>query len=123
MMNEKKKIEQLSKNSPFKVPEDYFTSLTHDIMEKIDEKEKPTFLDFFTLKTFVPAFAIIVIIFAAFWYNNTNPTITNDDLIDLLSYYEMEDDLLYEYIALEDEYQEDDYLIDEFDYNELINEL
>lgn len=44
-------------------------------------------------------------------------------MIEVIAYYEFDNDLLYEYIELEDEIQVDDYLIDHFNYNDLINEL
>ena len=122
-MNKKIDIEKLEKRNPYKVPKDYFTSLTHNIMEKVEEKETSTFFDFFTLKTLAPTFAMLLIVFSAVWYNNQNPNITDEDLVELLSFYQVEDELLLEYIELELEENIDEYLLNEFNYNELIYEL
>ena len=122
-MNKKIDIEKLEKRNPYKVPKDYFTSLTHNIMDKVEEKETSTFFDFFTLKTLAPTFAMLLIVFSAVWYNNQNPNITDEDLVELLSFYQVEDELLLEYIELELEENIDEYLLNEFNYNELIYEL
>ena len=122
-MNKNIDIEKLEKRNPYKVPKDYFTSLTHNIMDKIEEKETNTFFDFFTLKTLAPTFAMLLIVFSAVWYNNQNPNITDEDLVELLSFYQVEDELLLEYIELELEENIDEYLLNEFNYNELIYEL
>ena len=123
MMNKKIDIEKLEKRNPYKVPKDYFTSLTHNIMDKVEEKETNTFFDFFTLKTLAPTFAMLLIVFSAVWYNNQNPNITDEDLVELLSFYQVEDELLLEYVELELEENIDEYLLNEFNYNELIYEL
>ena len=122
-MNKKIDIEKLEKRNPYKVPKDYFTSLTHNIMDKVEEKETNTFFDFFTLKSFALTFAMLLIVFSAVWYNNQNPNITDEDLVELLSFYQVEDELLLEYIELELEKHIDEYLLNEFNYNELIYEL
>ena len=70
MMNKKIDIEKLEKRNPYKVPKDYFTSLTHNIMDKVEEKETNTFFDFFTLKPLAPTLAMLLIVFSAVWYNN-----------------------------------------------------
>jgi len=123
MMKKRINIEKLRKSNPYKVPDDYFTSLTHNIMDKIDEKETVYFLDLFRLKTLTPTLAIISIVFAGFWYNNQKPNITNEDLIELLSFYQLKDELLLEYIEPEIEENTDEYLLNEFNYNEIIYEL
>ena len=122
-MNKKIDIEKLGKRNPYKVPKNYFTSLTHNIMDKVEEKETSTFFDFFTSKTLAPTFAMLLIVFSAVWYNNQNPNITDEDLVELLSFYQVEDELLLEYIELELEENIDEYLLNEFNYNELIYEL
>ena len=122
-MKNKTDIENLEKRNPFTVPEDYFTTLTHTIMDKVDTPEKVNSISFFQLKTLAPVLAIVAIIFSGVWYNNQSLEITNEELIEVLAYYEIDNDLLYEYIEIEDEEQADDYLIDEYNYNELIYEL
>ena len=123
MMNKKIDIEKLGKRNPYKVPEGYFLALTHNIMEKVGEKETSTFLDFFTLKTLAPTFAMLLIVFSAVWYNTQNPNITDEDLVELLTFYDVEDELLLEFVELKQEEIIDDDLLNEFNYNELIYEL
>ena len=123
MMNKKINIENLGKRNPYKVPKDYFTSLTHNIMDKVEEKETSTFFDFFTLKTLAPTFAMLLIVFSAVWYNNQNPNITDEDLVELLTFYDVEYELLLEFVELKQEETIDDDLLNEFNYNELIYEL
>ena len=123
MMNKKIDIEKLGKRNPYKVPEGYFLALTHNIMEKVEEKETSTFLDFFTLKTLVPTFAMLLIVFSAVWDNNQNQNITDEDLVELLTFYDVEDELLLEFVELKQEETIDDDLLNEFNYNELIYEL
>ena len=123
MMNKKIDIEKMDKRNPYKVPKDYFTSLTHNIMDKVEEKETNTFFDFFTLKPIAPTFVMLLIVFSAVWYNNQNPNITDEDLVELLSFYQVEDELLLEYIEFELEENINEYLLNEFNYNELIYEL
>ena len=123
MMNKKINIENLEKRNPYKVPKDYFTSLTHNIMDKVEEKETSTFFDFFTLKTLAPTFAMLLIVFSAVWYNNQNQNITDEDLVELLTFYDVEDELLLEFVELKQEEIIDDDLLNEFNYNELIYEL
>jgi hypothetical protein len=122
-MKNKINIESLSKNNPFTIPEDYFTSLTHNIMDRIETPKQTSTLSFFQLKTLAPVLAIFAVVFSGVWYNNQHLEITDEELIEVLAYYEFDNDLLYEYIELEDEIQVDDYLIDYFNYNDLINEL
>ena len=122
-MKNKINIESLSKNNPFTIPEDYFTSLTHNIMDRIETPKQTSTLSFFQLKTLAPVLAIFAVIFSGVWYNNQLLEITDEELIEVLAYYEFDNDLLYEFIELEDEIQVDDYLIDHFNYNDLINEL
>ena len=122
-MNKKIDIEKLGKRNPYKVPEGYFLALTHNIMEKVEEKETSTFFDFFTLKTLAPTFAMLLIVFSAVWYNNQNPNITDEDLVELLTFYDVEDELLLEFVEMKQEAIIDDDLLNEFNYNELIYEL
>ena len=127
-MKNKIDINNLGKNNPFTVPEDYFTTLTHNIMERVESPEQVKITAFFQLKTIVPTLAIAVILFSGFWYNkNQEINISNDDLIELLAYYEFEDNLIYDELEYEqeiaDEYLLDEYLLDEYNYNELIYEL
>lgn len=122
-MKNKIDIDNLGKINPFTVPEDYFTTLTHTIMDKIDTPEKVSNISFLQIKTLAPVLAIVVLIFSGVWYNNQPLEITTEELIEVLTYYEVDDDLLYEHVELEAEIQVDDYLIDHFNYNELINEL
>ena len=122
-MKNKINIESLSKNNPFTIPDDYFTNLTHNIMDRIETPKQTSTLSFFQLKTLAPVLAIFAVIFSGVWYNNQLLEITDEELIEVLAYYELDNDLLYEYIELEEEIQVDDYLIDHFNYNDLINEL
>jgi hypothetical protein len=122
-MKNKINIESLSKNNPFTIPDDYFTNLTHNIMDRIETPKQTSTLSFFQLKTLAPVLAIFAVIFSGVWYNNQHLEITDEELIEVLAYYEFDNDLLYEYIELEEEIQVDDYLIDHFNYNDLINEL
>ena len=64
-MNKKIDIEKLGKRNPYKVPEDYFLSLTHSIMDKVDTPEKRYFFSAFQLQTLAPTFAILLIVFSA----------------------------------------------------------
>ena len=122
-MKNKIDINDLGKNNPFTVPEDYFTTLTHNIMERVESPEQVKITAFFQLKTIVPTLAIAVILFSGFWYNkNQEINISNDDLIELLAYYEFEDNLIYYELEYEQEIA-DEYLLDEYNYNELIYEL
>jgi len=122
-MKNKIDINDLGKNNPFTVPEDYFTTLTHNIMERVESPEQVKITAFFQLKTIVPTLAIAVILFSGFWYNkNQEINISNDDLIELLAYYEFEDNLIYDELEYEQEIA-DEYLLDEYNYNELIYEL
>jgi len=68
-MKNKIDINDLGKNNPFTVPEDYFTTLTHNIMERVESPEQVKITAFFQLKTIVPTLAIAVILFSGFWYN------------------------------------------------------
>ena len=122
-MNKRIDIEKLEKRHPYIVPKDYFTSLTHNIMDKVEEKETNTFFDFFTLKPFAPTLAMLLIVFSAVWYNNQNQNITDEDLVELLTFYDVEDELLLEFVELKQEETIDDDLLNEFNYNELIYEL
>jgi hypothetical protein len=122
-MKNKIDINNLERKNPFTVPEDYFTTLTHNIMEKIEIPEQVKITAFFQLKTIVPTLAIAVILFSGFWYNkNQEINISNDDLIEILAYYEIEDNLIYDELEYEQEISEE-YLLDEYNYNELIYEL
>ena len=123
MMNKKIDIEKLEKRNPYIVPEGYFLALKHNIMDKVEEKETNTFFDFFTLKTLAPTFAMLLIVFSAVWYNNQNQNITDEDLVELLTFYDVEDELLLEFVELKQEETIDDDLLNEFNYNELIYEL
>jgi len=122
MMNKKIDIEKIGKRNPYIVPKDYFLALTHNIMDKIDTPEKRLF-SAFQLQTIIPAFAIVVIIFSGLWYNNQNTNISDDDLVELLAFYNVEEDLILEYIDFEKEEETDEYLMEQFDYHELLYEL
>ena len=123
MMNKKIDIEKLDKKNPFSVPKDYFITLTHKIMDNVDEKDTESFLSIFHIRALLPTLVIIAIIFSGVWYNNQNSQITEDDLVELLSFYQVEDELILEFIELELEENIDEYLLNEFNYNELIYEL
>ena len=123
MMNKKIDIEKLGKRNPYKVPEDYFLALTHSIMDKVDTPEKRYFFSAFQLQTLAPTFAMLLIVFSAVWYNNQNQNITDEDLVELLTFYDVEDELLLEFVDLKQEETIDEYLLNEFNYNELIYEL
>ena len=122
-MNKKIDIEKLDKNNPFSVPKDYFITLTHKILDKVDKKDTVSFLSVFQIKSLAPAIVIIAIIFSGVWYNNQNSQITEDDLVELLSFYQVEDELILEFIELELEENIEEYLLNEFNYNEIIYEL
>ena len=123
MMNKKIDIEKLGKRNPYKVPKDYFLTLTHNIMDKINTPEKGDIFSAFQLQTLAPTFAMLLIVFSAVWYNNQNPNITDEDLVELLTFYDVEDELLLEFVELKQEETIDDDLLNEFNYNELIYEL
>ena len=122
-MNKKIDIEKLEKRNPYIVPEDYFLALTHNIMDKIDTPKKRYLFSAFQLQIIVPVFAIVVIIFSGLWYNNQNTNISDDDLVELLAFYNVEEDLILEYIDFEKEEETDEYLMEQFNHNELIYEL
>ena len=123
MMNKKIDIENLEKRNPYKVPKDYFTFLTHNIMDKVDTPEKRYLFSVFQLQTLAPAFAMLLIVFSAILYNNQSQNITDEDLVELLTFYDVEDELLLEFVELKQEEIIDDDLLNEFNYNELIYEL
>ena len=123
MMNKKINIEKIGKRNPYIVPEDYFLTLTHNIMDKINTPEKGDIFSAFQLQILVPVFAIVVIIFSGLWYNNQNTNISDDDLVELLAFYNVEEDLILEYIDFEKEEETDEYLMEQFDYHELLYEL
>ena len=116
-------IEKLDKKNPFSVPDNYFTTLTHEIVDMVDRKDTLSFLNILQIKTLATSLMIITIIFSGIWYNNQNPEITEDDLVELLSFYQIEDELLLEYFESESEEIIDQDLLDQFYYNELIYEL
>ena len=122
-MNEKIDIEKLEKRNPYIVPEDYFLALTPNIMDKVDTPEKRHIFSASQLQTLAPTFAMLLIVFSAVWYNNQNPNITDEDLVELLTFYDVEDELLLEFVELKQEEIIDDDLLNEFNYNELIYEL
>ncbi len=123
MMNKKIDIEKIGKRNPYIVPEDYFLALTHNIMDKIDTPKKRYLFSAFQLQIIVPVFAIVVIIFSGLWYNNQNTNISDDDLVELLAFYNVEEDLILEYIDFEKEEETDEYLMEQFNYHELLYEL
>ena len=123
MMNKKIDIEKLEKRNPYIVPEDYFLALTPNIMDKVDTPEKRYIFSAFQLQTLAPTFAMLLIVFSAVWYNNQNPNITDEDLVELLTFYDVEDELLLEFVELKQEETIDEDLLNEFNYNELIYEL
>tara|TARA_B100002003_G_scaffold242695_1_gene266047 strand:- start:341 stop:724 length:384 start_codon:yes stop_codon:yes gene_type:complete len=125
-MKQKIDIENFVKRTPYNVPEDYFTNLTHNIMDRIDDKKSSIFRYLFVIlkpKKLVPTISIVVILFTGFWYNSQNTTFSDKDLYEILTYYEIEDELLYEIFDNVTEEEIDDNLIDQFNYEELIYEL
>ncbi|SVB97773.1 uncharacterized protein METZ01_LOCUS250627, partial [marine metagenome] len=46
-------------------------------------------------KKLVPTISIVVILFIGFWYNSKSTTFSDKDLYEILTYYEIEDELLY----------------------------
>ena len=122
-MNKKIDIGKLEKRNPYIVPEDYFLALIPNIMDKVDTLEKRHIFSAFQLQTIAPTFAMLLIVFSAVWYNNQNQDITNEDLAELLTFYDVEDELLLEFVELKQEETIDDDLLNEFNYNELIYEL
>ena len=47
----------------------------------------------------------------------------SEAMVELLAFYDVEEDLILEYIDLEKEETTDEYLMEHFNYNELIYEL
>ena len=122
-MKNKINIDNLEKRSPFTVPEDYFTTLNYTIMDKVDEKEEISILKWLNIKTLAPSLTIASLLLFAFFYNSQEALLNNDDLIEVLAYYDIEEELFYDYVEFDNKTFEDDYFIEEYDYNELINEL
>lgn len=130
MMNKKTNIENWDRRFPFTVPENYFSELKEGIQFQCLDKERSSFISIFKLQFITPALSVIFVLTFLFVTNNTSENIvedntetniTNDDLLAYLQ--DIDEELIYEYVELEEESSEDDYLIDEYDYNELIYEL
>lgn len=119
-MKHKINIENIGNKNPFTTPENYFTTLTHNIMDRVGDTKE---VSIFSLKTTSISIGIAATLIFGIWFFSNDTEINNSDLIEVLAYYQIEDNLLYEYIELENERTEDDYLIDHFNYNELINGL
>ncbi|MBC8265902.1 MAG: hypothetical protein H8E84_02960 [Flavobacteriales bacterium] len=122
-MNKKIDIKNIAKRNPYKVPKDYFLTLSQNIMYDVDSPKKESIISFSRLKTIAPALVIVILIFSGVWYNNQNTNLTDEDLVELLAFYDVEEDLILEYIDLEKEETTDEYLMEHFNYNELIYEL
>ena len=113
-MNKKIDIKNIAKRNPYKVPKDYFLTLSQNIMYDVDSPKKESIISFSRLKTIAPALVIVILIFS---------NLTDEDLVELLAFYDVEEDLILEYIDLEKEETTDEYLMEHFNYNELIYEL
>jgi len=115
-----------SKENPFWIPEDYFVKLPSQIMNRIDQKKRYSLweelLNLLKPKQFAPLTAIILCV-CMMWYSNQYNSISENELIEVLTYYDIEESMLYEYMNVETEIYEEEYLLYEFDYYELINEL
>ena len=131
MMNKKIDIEKIEKRTPCSVPENYFSELKSEIQDSC-KTEDNSYLSIFQYA--IPFLGISLIIF--YFITNTGTTFTTVSEIelsqtDLIAYLEedISDDLLYEYIYIEDEEtdelsEEIDYLLDyNMDYNLIINQL
>jgi len=131
MMNKKIDIDKFEKRTPFSVPENYFSELKSEIQDSCKTENK-SYLSIFQYA--IPFLGISLIIF--YFITNTGTTFTTVSEIelsqtDLIAYLEedISDDLLYEYIYIEDEEtdelsEEIDYLLDyNMDYNLIINQL
>lgn len=131
MMNKKIDIDKFEKRTPFSVPENYFSELKSEIQDSCKTENK-SYLSIFQYA--IPFLGISLIMF--YFFTNTGTIFTTVSEIelsqtDLIAYLEedISDDLLYEYIYIEDEEtdelsEEIDYLLDyNMDYNLIINQL
>jgi len=134
-MNKKTDIEDLEKRIPFTVPSGYFQKLKSEIQEQCKSEDKPSFISILKLQIITPVLGIVLVLFTLF----NNRTIINNEAIinneeisvieltdnDILAYLEEDipQELIYEYTNLEDEEEMDEFLIEQYDYNELIYEL
>jgi len=134
-MNKRINIEDLDKRIPFTVPSGYFQELKFKIQEQCVLEDKPSFISMLKLQIITPVLGIVLVLFTLF----NNRTIINNEAIidneeisvieltdnDILSYLEEEDipsELIYEYTDLEIE-EIDEFLIEQYSYNDLIYEL
>ena len=129
-MNKNIDIEKFENETSFKVPEGYFSELKSDIQKQCTVEERPSFVSILKLQFITPSMAVVLVLF--FLYNtntttetivenNTETNITNDDLLAYLE--DVNEELIYEYITTETEEEIDDFLIEQYDYNDLIYEL
>ena len=135
-MNKKTDIEDLERRIPFTVPSGYFQELKSEIQEQCKLEDKPSFIRIMKLQIITPVLGIVFVLFTLF----TNRTVINNKVIseveltetDLIAYLEnnLSDELLLEYIILEDEKEVDklsdeiDYLLEyDMEYNLIINQL
>ena len=128
-MNKKTDIEDLERRIPFTVPSGYFQELKYVIQEQCKLEDKPSFIIIMKLQIITPVLGIVFVLFTLF----NNRTVINNESIsvieltdnDILAYLEEDipQDLIYEYTDLETEEEINEYLIEEYDYNDLIYEL
>ena len=127
-MNKRTDIENLEKRIPFTVPNGYFQELKFDIQEQCKLEEKSSFISMLKLQIITPVLGIMLVLFTLFnnkteIYNKQISVIELTDN-DILVYLEedISQGLIYEYTDLEIE-EIDEFLIEQYSYNDLIYEL
>jgi hypothetical protein len=127
-MNKRTDIENLEKRIPFTVPSGYFQELKFDIQEQCKLEEKSSFISMIKLQIITPVLGIMLVLFTLF---NNKTEIYNKEISvieltdnDILVYLEedISQGLIYEYTDLEIE-EIDEFMMEQYDYNELIYEL
>ncbi|HJM16132.1 MAG TPA: hypothetical protein QF851_01620 [Flavobacteriales bacterium] len=127
-MNKRTDIENLEKRIPFTVPNGYFQELKFDIQEQCKLEEKSSFISMLKLQIITPVLGIMLVLFTLF---NNKTEIYNKEISvieltdnDILVYLEedISQGLIYEYTDLEIE-EIDEFMMEQYDYNELIYEL
>jgi len=127
-MNKRTDIENLEKRIPFTVPNGYFQELKFDIQEQCKLEEKSSFISMLKLQIITPVLGIMLVLFTLF---NNKTEIYNKEISvieltdnDILVYLEEDilQGLIYEYTDLEIE-EIDEFMMEQYDYNELIYEL
>jgi hypothetical protein len=127
-MNKRTDIENLEKRIPFTLPNGYFQELKFDIQEQCKLEEKSSFISMLKLQIITPVLGIMLVLFILF---NNKTEIYNKEISvieltdnDILVYLEedISQGLIYEYTDLEIE-EIDEFMMEQYDYNELIYEL